>query len=353
MNFHTILSFMRRVDRRFFDQYLLKLLFKFRNYPTGLCVDISGTCNLACKTCSLKTWYPKDMNRIITDIALEKLYTVIPKLTSIALMNNCEPLINKNIATIISTIKKINPKIHISFVTNGMLLSAELSEKLVELAVDHIYFSIDGATPETNDKIRIGSNLNKVINNIEILNRLKKNRNTKLPIVGIITVANKDNVNELLDIVDLAKKLEVEVFRVNGVEPYTTEMDKLKLWDVSENEYYSRKLKDISMECSRSGINFAHASLTPKDFSSCLLTEAVIDANGDVYPCSSLSYNRDYYYLEEKHSFPRISFGNLHNNSFDEIWHSPNYTKFRKDVLAGNFPEYCKNCLFQRKVTCA
>ena len=57
-----VLHKLKEIDSHILGNSLQKKYSKIKNYPTGLYVDISGTCNLHCKMCSLDEWYPKDMN---------------------------------------------------------------------------------------------------------------------------------------------------------------------------------------------------------------------------------------------------------------------------------------------------
>lgn len=49
---------------------------------------------------------------------------------------------------------------------------------------------------------------------------------------------------------------------------------------------------------------------------------------------------------------PRVSFGNVNEQSFKEIWRSPGYMQFRHEVESGAFPEPCKACLMKHYVIC-
>ena len=273
---------------------------------------------------------------------------------SISLMSNCEPLVNKKIVQIISNMRKVNPKLHIGFVTNGMLLTKKLSAEFIDVGVNHISFSLDGATEKTNDSIRIGGKFSKIINNIKDLVELKREKNSIMPKISIITVSSKENVNELVDILNLTNELGINDLAINGLEPYDLEMESQKLWGESVNPKYEKIFEELKLLSKEKKMELSLPFLKIQPFNFCnLVMESVIDANGHVYPCSPLSYRRKYYYNGEESFYPRVSFGNLLEKSFDEIWYSEEYNSFRNNLLKGNFPDYCKKCLLQHKVTCA
>ena len=57
-----------------------------------------------------------------------------------------------------------------------------------------------------------------------------------------------------------------------------------------------------------------------------------ISKSGDVVPCCIIG--------DEK----VVSFGNIKENSFKEIWNSKNYKTFRDNIRKNEIPDYCKNC---------
>ncbi|MBU1628265.1 SPASM domain-containing protein [bacterium] len=41
-----------------------------------------------------------------------------------------------------------------------------------------------------------------------------------------------------------------------------------------------------------------------------------------------------------------LSFGNIKDSSFKDIWNSKAYAEFRHQVRKGNFPPACSDCLW-------
>ena len=228
----------RDLDDNVFNRRISILKRKFSRELESINLDISGSCNLNCRMCSLKEWYSKETKKEISDETLEKLKSVFPKIESISLHLNCEPLLNRNVVSIIKYIKGVNPKIFLSFATNVTLLNPSLSRQLIDSGLDKIVFSIDGSSAKTFEKIRLGANFEKVVYNLEEFINIKKQKSSKLPEVGVIAVAFKDNVYELTKIVKFAIKLGIDSISINGLEPYTKEMSKLILYDRNISEAY-------------------------------------------------------------------------------------------------------------------
>jgi radical SAM protein with 4Fe4S-binding SPASM domain len=353
MGLATAKHIVRYIDEKILKYQIFKILHKpYYENLVHIDLDISGTCNLNCRMCSLKKWYARDTSKKISHEILVKLESVFSRIHSIDLQCNCEPLLHPDIVDIIKYIKRRSPQIFVSLVTNGTLLNSSLSYQLIESGLDRIGFSIDGACAETYQKIREGARFERVLHNIREFTAIKKSMSSTTPQVDFITVASRENIRELSQILKLGIDLEIDSFSVNGLEPYTEEMSKMILYDGNQTAKYQaiwKKLQEIAIE---QGIQILLPSLAVQQYTSCKLTSCVIDVAGNVYPCPVLSYERPYYYFGEKFVHPQISFGNLDNQSFFEIWNAKPYKRFRKNVLQGKFPDYCQTCLMNHKVIC-
>jgi radical SAM protein with 4Fe4S-binding SPASM domain len=82
--------------------------------------------------------------------------------------------------------------------TNGVALTPELSQKLIDAGLDYIIFSVDAFTKETYEKIRIGADFTKVMANI---NEFIKLRTGKKPIIRMQMVKMDINKHEIEDFI--------------------------------------------------------------------------------------------------------------------------------------------------------
>ena len=80
-------------------------------------------------------------------------------------------------------------------ITNGTLLTKELSGQLISSGLNKIVFSISAGTKETFNKIHMGSNFDKVINNI--LDFIEIRGNKVKPAIRFNFVKEKRNIEEL------------------------------------------------------------------------------------------------------------------------------------------------------------
>jgi MoaA/NifB/PqqE/SkfB family radical SAM enzyme len=102
----------------------------------------------------------------------------------------------------------------IHLVSNGMLLDAARLDELVGLGLTSLMISLDGATPQTNDKIRVLGKLDKVVANL----RAAVARDLR---VGVSTVVGASNVGELPMLGKLCVELGVDWLKVEETYPAT------------------------------------------------------------------------------------------------------------------------------------
>jgi sulfatase maturation enzyme AslB (radical SAM superfamily) len=69
----------------------------------------------------------------------------------------------------------------VKFHTNGTLLDEEKAYQLIESGIDQFSFSFDGYKKETYERIRVGGNFDKTVNNIIRFLEIKKKLGSKKP----------------------------------------------------------------------------------------------------------------------------------------------------------------------------
>jgi radical SAM protein with 4Fe4S-binding SPASM domain len=99
--------------------------------------------------------------------------------------------------------------VQVSTNSNLTLLTPSRAERLVQSGLHRLQGSIDGATQETYERIRVRSNWQRVIRNLEGLVATKQRLNSDLPQVTIVFVVMRQNLDELADLVALAARVGV------------------------------------------------------------------------------------------------------------------------------------------------
>jgi radical SAM protein with 4Fe4S-binding SPASM domain len=163
--------------------------FVVRDFPMHIDIEISSRCNLRCTFCDKLAVLRQDQlgqidmdlyRRIIDEGSAHKLW-------GIKLSYRGEPLLHPDVAAIVAYAKK-KGILDVYFNTNGMLLDAGMSKRLIDAGLDRISVSVEGIDPQVFEKERVGAKFDVILRNIETLNDLKKKMNVQHPLIRVQTV---------------------------------------------------------------------------------------------------------------------------------------------------------------------
>lgn len=320
------------------------------DWPNTVQLETTGVCNLRCTMCPT-TYYPSHRN--LRDEVFEGYLGAAPHVQNIVLSYGGEPLLYGKFFKVVERLREVAPDCHISFNSNATYFTEEACEKLVGFRVNEIVVSMDGATAETYNKIRVRSDFDKVVENIRRLVRARGS--APLPVLGFLLVAAKNNVHEMAQLVELAHTLGLQKVMINGLEPYEEANRFMATYSERPDPSIARHFEEAEALAKRHGIEFQMPSLiATRERKYCpALTVCLIDGDGEVYPCWQYSTDIPFYYHGEltKHKGP-LSFGNIAERPLYDIWNSPEYRKFRDDLRDHRFYPECRQCLLAEGVTC-
>jgi len=309
-------------------------------------LEVTTRCNLRCCTCVRNVWAEPlaDMDEATCARVLAQLRE-LPHLREVVFGGYGEPFAHPHILEMLAEIKGLGCKVTVS--TNGLLLDQDRIEALVQMGVDVITISLDGANPEAYTAIRQGANFRAVLHNIETLNRAKTRLGSVLPRLSIEFVALKRNVAELPDLLKLAGQMGVNRAIVTHVLPHTPEMAQEVLYGHDGREPLPvpagwAVLSDGwllwgTMELPR--MNWGAERRCRFVTNNAL----VVGWDGGVSPCYALAHSYPYYIFDRRKEVTRYTFGNVNQTALAEIWTSEDYVRFRAQVHRFHFPS-CVDC---------
>jgi MoaA/NifB/PqqE/SkfB family radical SAM enzyme len=136
-----------------------------------------------------------------------------------------EPLSHPELIEMVRQVKSLGARVEL--ITNGTLLDEELSTQLIEVGLDMLWVSIDGATPESYADVRLGDALPQVIENLQRLQSLRQDfysfSTHNNPDLGIAFVAMRRNITDLT-VLQLGTQLGATHFSISNLLPYTPEL---------------------------------------------------------------------------------------------------------------------------------
>ncbi len=280
-------------------------------FPEMVVCGISFTCNARCIHCpnaatgfdaSLKGDERKmnwDVLRKIADECAKYPHSLV-RVSSAG-----EILVHPEAIEMIEYILDVKKDGNVALTTNGSLLTPEKSLRLLKAGIRSIEVSMDAATKETYEKIRVGLKFDKVLHHIRELVRQRDEGGYDTRVM--VSVIEQDENRAEMDFID-------------------------EFWKKEVDEVLTRKMLTFKGIIKRE--DDAQSSYMPKDTPCPFLWERVlIDAIGNVRGCVSDLYNAS-------------CLGNVMEKSISEIWRSETITEWRKLHLEGKKEEVapCKGC---------
>ena len=123
-------------------------------------------CNLTCRTCIRNAWEEPqgDMSDATFSRLLEGLKS-LDQVPAIFFGGFGEPLAHPSIVEMVAQAKALgSPRVEL--ITNGCLLSEDISRRLIGAGLDVLWVSLDGVRPESYDDVRLGALLPQVLENV-------------------------------------------------------------------------------------------------------------------------------------------------------------------------------------------
>lgn len=309
-------------------------------------METTTACYLRCVHCEHTYWQDKSyLNQHLTPETLRGVLDNVPNLKWINMTGEGTSVLNPYFFEMVHEIKSRG--IYLDFSHDFVKLSDQQAENLVKWNVDRIYWSIDGCTKETYEKIRVGAKFEDVIANVQKLIRIKRGLNSPLPEICFRFTFFKDNVHEVEGLPNFLASL-VEDVRDYGDEPSINivallEFEETKDWAVelpaSVVKRTDAAAKIRGFKTYWSHVTHIEEEKAPMDYCT-FWSEPYIMITGDVVPCCAVLMSNNRKNLE------RWAFGNIHNKSLREIWNSPYYRVFRRSVVNPKdaVPRICLGC---------
>lgn len=325
-------------------------------------IEPTTVCNLRCRTRMRHVWNEpvghmdwETFRRILEGIQAS------PDRPTVLFGGLGEPLMHPRFAEMVRQVKRLDASVEA--ITNGILLDEERATALIDLGLDTLWVSIDGASPECQADVRPEGDLPRVRENVQRLRDLKMLKRCRRPTVGISFVAMRRNLAELPEVLRLEHRVEARNFLVTNVYPHTPELLRESLYrqSIGESLWSRAKIRIGRMDPSpdaarvldhvvrgRYGPRLEGTELLwPSDTCPFVLRGSTcVRWDGMVSPCLPLLHAHTSYLEERLRSNAAYAFGSLRERSLLELWGLPEYVEFRKRVEDFDFSPctFCNTC---------
>ncbi len=210
------------------------------NMPRHIQVEVTNYCNMNCLSCGRRYIVKKPKH-----MAFEELKTIYDAIrpSNINLSGLGEPLLNPDIFRMIRYCKKYGSIVN--FPTN-LNVSTKIIEKLVSAGPQQIKISIDAATAETYKLVRQRDSFHEVLRNIKLINTLKKETETPFPEIRFNFALQKENIDELPQLLSLASDLKVNTVYIQDLNYFSVEEEKVQLCGIDKHS-----LQNMLLQCDK------------------------------------------------------------------------------------------------------
>ena len=166
-----------------------------QSFPLNLRLFPTERCNIACVMC-LQDHQNREWDRPVSEYGVDKL---IPYLQTIQAVGG-EPLVSTDFRKFVADFSPVDhPDCRLQMLTNGLLLDNQFLD-LMPGRFSWVGVSVDGATKETFERIRVGASWETLLLRLQALADLK-GRDFE---VTILFTVMRSNYHELIKIRDLA-----------------------------------------------------------------------------------------------------------------------------------------------------
>lgn len=185
-------------------------------WPTRLYVECTAACNISCfeACCAPERGITKSREAGMLDFDLFRKVVdeAGPHLTRIDFFNYGEAFLHKRAVEMCAYIKSRFPHIYLYTSTNGLMLTGDLPERLVETGIDEVTFSIDGATPESYARYRQRGDFDRVVRHLRRMVDAKRATGRDVPFINwrYILFQWNDSDSEMARAQQLAKGIGVD-----------------------------------------------------------------------------------------------------------------------------------------------
>ncbi|GAB6134737.1 radical SAM protein [Thermococcus prieurii] len=296
--------------------------------PSIYYIKLTNRCNLRCIYCynsgEDKKWKPLN-----TELNTKEWIKVIDEIHENdgreIVFTGGEPLLRKDIFTIAEYAKNLG--LELALITNGVLLRGNIVDSVANY-FKHVTISVDSHIEEINSKTRGKGTLSEILRGIKmcISNGIE---------VSLNIVITKYNIKTLSETIQFFEDIGVKRHNINLI-------PMLPLGRAKDHMDVSVSIREIIRKISIDSFkrktipnmkSFYFEKIKRRISCGALRTEALIDANGDVYPCRMLEY-------------PNFRLGNIMQTKLSQILHSHKATEFVQKIEVTSLSS-CSSCIFR------
>jgi radical SAM protein with 4Fe4S-binding SPASM domain len=340
-------------------------------------MDVINRCNMRCFMCPYPASVQSDQPTQIMspDLFARIADQVFPYCAHVTLSCAYEPLLHPRLDEILAIAARHNVP-EWGMVTNGLLLDENLIEAMVRHRLTVLSVSMDGATRETYQAIRGVDAFDRVLQNVRLLQEMKRRAASDLPHLFMNFVLMRRNVGEIAPFLGLCREIGAADVTFVHVMPRSRENAESlvnapdlyeKAWADAKRFIEAAPMRvllpapfrpdelasadAIRLSSSKSAERERRLQETRSDdlrAAGARATSLPVEAAGDDIFCASpwmmlfISPNGDVHPCSHRQNDP--PFGNLAATPFEEIWNGRAFLELRRRLYYHDLEGRCLTC---------
>ncbi|WP_232429457.1 SPASM domain-containing protein [Noviherbaspirillum autotrophicum] len=322
--------------------------------PRFVQIEPVGQCNLRCRMCPIQfrgEGGPGQPRAFMDFDVFCRLIDQFPQLAELQLQGLGEPMLHPRFFDMVRYAAARG--IAVSTNTNLTVLTDARARQCVESGLHTLHASLDGATADTFQAIRVRARFERVLRNLRRLVQAKAALGRTQPDIRLVAVVMRRNLHELADLVRLAHRESVRELSVQHLchdfgesslperyRPMRGFVDRESL--VGDDPQRVERHFGAARETARElGVTLRLPNVTPRPHPPGMPGRArcdwpwrgsYISYDGRAMPCCMVS------------TPDRIHFGDMAQSGVAAVWNNERYTAFREQLASATPPEVCRSC---------
>lgn len=322
--------------------------------PRFVQIEPVGQCNLRCRMCPIQfrgEGAPGQPRAYMEFEVFCKLVEQFHDIDELQLQGLGEPLLHLRFFDMVAYAAQRG--IRVSTNTNLTVMSEQRAEECVKSGLHTMHVSLDGATAETYQAIRVRARFERVLRNLRRLVQAKIRLESNLPHIRLVAVIMRENLAELPDIVRLAHEEGIDTVFVQHLchdfgesslpeqyRPMRAFIDAQTLVqeETARVEHYFNAARAQALAL---GVTLRLPNLTPRAHPPGMSGRtrcdwpwrgSYISYDGKAMPCCMVA------------TPDRIHFGDMAQDGVARVWNNREYTAFRDQLASSAPPDVCRSC---------
>ncbi|MFL5244214.1 MAG: radical SAM protein [Gemmataceae bacterium] len=322
--------------------------------PRYVQIEPVGQCNLRCQMCPIQFRQDGPPHGPPAFMKFEVFTSIIDQLhelNELHLQGLGEPMMHPRFADMVAY--AVRKGVKVSTNSNLTLLNPDRAERCITSGLDCIHVSIDAASAEIYERIRVRARLDRVLRNVELLLAARKRLGSEHPRLKLVMVVMRQNLSELPEVVRLAHRYAMDSVFVQHLchdfgesslpahyQPMRdfVQAETLLEADPACVEQYFTEAKQVAEKL---GLELRlprthkrlHAPGTPGpkrcDWP---WNGPYFSYQGLAMPCCMIA------------TPDRLNFGQIEPDNFQSIWNGEGYQGFRRQLASDVAPAICQSC---------